>query len=299
MGTTRIKVIDLSSDQDKVKTKKRAEKPAGIPPEPETEKPQTEQTATTGEQQKSAQQSPAAKEVKSQPKKSQKVKKISTHHMGMNYLKATKSIDKNQNYSLSDAIDLLYKTSFTKFDPTVELHINVTDKNIKANVTFPHAVEAKAKEKKYLVFGDKKTDDSKNIIWADEKTIEHIESGRLKPKRDFDLVIAAPKYMPQLAKVAKILGPAGMMPNPKNQTITETPTKVIESSKESSGMDLRTDPTAPIIHTKIGKLSFKPAQIEENLKTLIFAIGPTKIQKITLKSTMSPPIKLDVSTIQK
>ena len=315
MGTTRIKVIDLSSDDKEIKTsRKHAEKIAttkiteikhdntevSSPQETADEHPRGEIETSPGQQPGGEKKSKSSSSV---------VAKNSTHHMGMNYLKSTKSIDKNQNYSLREAVDLLYKTSFVKFDPTVELHINVTDKNVKANVNFPHAVVNKVKEKKYLIFSDKhprgevEATPGKHpegeIIWAEEKTIGEIESGRLKPKRDFDLVIASPKFMPQLARVAKILGPAGMMPNPKNQTITDDPTKVIEASKEVSGTQFTTDPTAPILHTKIGKLSFKPNQLEENMKALIFAIGIAKIQKATLKSTMSPAIKLDLSTINK
>lgn len=313
MGTTRIKVIDLSSDNKEIKTsRKHAGKIASAPKtKKESEKkPESEIQAVADEQ-----------VPKEEPKETSKTKKtakpqtkISTHHMGMNYLKATKSIDKNQNYSPKDAIDLLYKTSFVKFDSSVELHINVTDKNVKANVNFPHAVAGKVKEKKFLVFSDQRSTlpsspplsgqagqaaGDQQIIWADDKTLGDLESGKLKPKKDFDLVIASAKFMPQLAKVAKILGPAGMMPNPKNGTITDNVTKVIESTKDVEGVEFRTDPTAPILHTKIGKLSFKPNQIEENLNALIFAIGPAKIQKVILKSTMSPAIKLDITSIHK
>lgn len=307
MGTTRIKVIDLSSDEKEIKTSgKRAEKIARAPKAAKeskgTDKSKVEESSaeqiTTSVP--SASSAPSEPSPRKSPKPAKPTAKESTHHMGMNYLKATKSIDKNQNYSPKDAIDLLYKTSFVKFDSSVELHINVTDKNVKANVNFPHAVAGKVKEKKFLVFSEKpSTINDQRLIWADDKTLGDIESGKLKPKKDFDVVIASPKFMPQLAKVAKILGPAGMMPNPKNGTITDNVTKVIEGTKDVEGTEFRTDPTAPILHTKIGKLSFKPNQIEENLNALIFAIGPAKIQKAILKSTMSPAIKLDITSIQK
>lgn len=312
MGTTRIKVIDLSSDKQEIKTsRKHAEKLTGSP-----RKLGEAGAAKIKEEKKPKEQKPAITEIKHEdsesvstenhPQGEKKVSKSvpsavakkSTHHLGMKYLTAAKLIDKNHAYPPKEAIDLLYKTSITKFDPTVEIHLNVTDKNVKAAVNFPHAVGGKTKEKKYLVFSDRTTNIN-NVVWGDEKTIAEIEIGKLKPKRDFDVVIATPKFMPQLAKVAKILGPAGVMPNPKNGTVAENPQKIIEGSSQNSGTDLRTEPMSPIIHTKIGKLSFKPNQLEENLKALIFGIGPTKIQKAIIKSTMSPAIKLDISAVTK
>ena len=136
------------------------------------------------------------------------------------------------------------------------------------------------------------------IIWGDQQTIADIESGKVKPNRDFDMVLAQPKFMPALAKIAKILGPAGLMPNPKNNTVVENVLSALEETA-SATFEYKTDPSAPIVHTKIGKLSNKPQELEENLKALIFAIGPTKIKKAVITSTMSPGIKLDVATITK
>ena len=102
--------------------------------------------------------------------------------------------------------------------------------------------------------------------------------------------------MPALAKIAKILGPKGLMPNPKSGTILDDPLKYFAKGDDNS-TEFKIDPTAPIIHAKIGKLSQGEKELWENLKALIFAIGPSKIQKAILKSTMSPAIKLDVSSL--
>ena len=88
------------------------------------------------------------------------------------------------------------------------------------------------------------------------------------------------------------------MPNPKNGTVIEDVSAALKNSSDES-LEYKTDPTAAIIHTSLGKLSNKPKDIEENLKTLIFAIGPSKIKKATLTSTMGPPIKIDIGTISK
>src|SRR3989344_9548449 len=100
--------------------------------------------------------------------------------------------------------------------------------------------------------------------------------------------------MPKIAKIAKILGPAGMMPNPKNKTVTEDISQALKTKDE--GFVVRCEQQAAIIHTKLGKLSAKAEELEENLKALIFAIGPGKIKRATLTSTMGPGIKLDISS---
>lgn len=352
MGTTRIKVIDLSGEQKEIKTsRKHAEKLSGLGKLKEEKK--VKETKVAQEQQvppateAPAVESAAAKEqtgtvpVSKTPKPPAVARppsthvegvvgqaKKTTHHKGKKYQQARSLVDRNKTYKISEALDLLAKSSYTKFDPTVEVHMSVTDKNLSGKVNFPHAVGGKIKERRYLIFSDKQSLSSSrvrlgaglkktitegtekeqkaqkdktaktinNIIWANEKTITDIEEGKLKPGRDFDAVIAGPKFMPQLATIAKILGPAGMMPNPKNGTITDNPTDLIEKRK-IAGFEYRTDPTAPIIHTQIGKLSFKPIQLEENLKTLVAAIVPTKIRKATIKSTMSPGIKVDINTL--
>lgn len=313
MGTTRIKVIDLSSEQKEIKTsRKHAEKLAGVA----TLKEKKSKVEDTKAPKESKVETASGPSVPPEPSESPATKKQSVsaksapttvvkhfRHLSQKYLKATQLIDKNKLYPAREAIDLLYKTSTVHFDPTVEIHLNVQDKNMRGSVNLPHPVDTK-KEKKILVFTSQKSTtnpptgktDNQQIIWANEKTIDEIESGKLKPNRDFDTVIAQPKFMPQLAKIAKILGPRGLMPNPKNNTVTENVVSAFKRTANAT-FEYKSDPNAPIIHTKLGKLSYKPQQIEQNLKTLIFAVGPTKIKKAVIKSTMSPGIKIDLSSI--
>ena len=103
--------------------------------------------------------------------------------------------------------------------------------------------------------------------------------------------------MPQLARVAKVLGPAGMMPNPKSGTITEEPEKIFAGAILAGAYEFRNDPQAPIVHIKLGKLSDKSQELEENLKAALTTIGVNKIKKAVIKTTMSPGIKLDVTSI--
>lgn len=303
MGTTRIKVIDLSSQEGQIKTaRKHAEKlalsakiktsektPTPVQSLPEDAK--TKEELTTAEQISETAQD-------TQTAKISVAKKQSTHHKGKKYQEAKKLVE-NKLYSAKEAIELLPKTSITKFDPAVEIHLNVTDKNTKGTVSYPHPFGTKQKQTKYLIFSDVKLttgDKDKQIIHASQKTIDEIESGKLKPKVDFDAVLTTPKFMPQLAKVAKILGPAGLMPNPKDGTIAEDIQKALKA-KNKQGYQYKTDPAAPIVHAKIGKLSQKSSELEENLKTLVASIGASRIRKGVLATTMGPAVKLDISTI--
>lgn len=316
MGTTRIKVIDLSGQEQQIKTsRKHAEKLSALAKIKEEKKakgkeePKIEKAITEGTEDKlqaQKEQTTETPSVSSEPSAPSVIKKPSvsaaarkhTHHRGKKYQKVASYIDRSKVYETSEALDLLAKSSPTKFDPTVEIHLNVTDKNLRGSVNFPHAVGAK-RQKRYLVFGDQKpeTRNQKQLIWGDEKTIADIETGKLKPNRDFDALITSPKYMPSLAKIAKILGPAGLMPSPKDGTITQNPQEFIAKNQKAGGVQYQTDPTAPIIHTTLGKLSTKPNQLEENLKALISTIGVKKIKKATISSTMGPGIKIDPTTI--
>ena len=310
MGTTRIKVIDLSSQEKEIKTsRKHAEKLTGVAKLKEGKKPITKGTEKKHEITEESTSvpsvipEPSTEPETTKPTVPSKPSKPSQSTHGKRYLAAKKLVDAGKLYPIGDAFDLLSKTSLTKFDPTIEVHFNVADKNLKGKVKLPHSIGQK-KEKRYLLFTDQTSaltagmPETKNqkLIIGNEKTIGEIESGKLKPFRDFDVVITTPQFMPSLAKIAKILGPKGLMPNPKNGTIVEDVEKALSGNSQDL-YEYRTDPTAPIIHTKIGKLSSKQTDLEENLKALIFAIGPTKIKKATLKSTMSPGIKLDLASL--
>ncbi|MEK7581510.1 MAG: hypothetical protein AAB512_04455 [Patescibacteria group bacterium] len=302
MGTTRVKVIDLSSQDKEIKTaRKHAEKLVGINAKVKKEEvPSQEQVprAETPEEQKdlSGQNQAELKEETPAAKPKPTKTKKSTHHKGAKYL-AAKALVEDKNYTLADALDILPKTATTKFDSTVEIHLNVTDKNLKVSLSMPH-LKTEVKQKKVLIFSDKKKDtDNKGIIWATDKTIADIESGALKATRDFDQVVATPKFMPILAKVAKILGPKGLMPNPKNGTVTETPEKFLDAPPDTKAV-IKSDPTAPIIHTKIGKVSQKPDELSQNVKALTSAIGLSKITSAVLTTSMGPSIRLEVPTLK-
>ena len=193
------------------------------------------------------------------------------------YLEASKDLDKNKSYALSEAIEIIKKISYSKFDGTLEAHINTTQTGLRGLVSLPFV---SGKKLRILVFE------------GDDAVIEQIS----KNKIDFDIVITTPKWMPKLAKVAKILGPKGLMPNPKNGTITEDVKKAAESF-QTGKTEYKTEPKAPVIHLALGKLSQPNEELEVNIKTLLTTIGKTKIKKVVLSPTMGPGIRLDLSSI--
>ena len=234
------------------------------------ETPTPENTAKAQEETKK--ETASAKRSGDSKSQSKYAKKKGKAQKGMRYKENLSMVKSNENYSLVKAIALLKKLKTSRFDETVELHINVTEKGVSGSVTLPHGTGKKLR-----------------ITLATDEVIAEIEKGQ----RNFDVLVATPEMMPKLAKVARILGPRGLMPNPKNGTITTTPEKTIE--KLSSGqINYKTESAAPIIHMSVGRLSFKEEQLEENLKSIIASIGAAKIASATLKSTMSPGIRFKV-----
>lgn len=188
------------------------------------------------------------------------------------YREALAKVDRGKAYSVDEAVKLVKDTALARFDGTVEVHINATEK-VSGSVRLPHPT---GKEQKVAI--------------ADDKLLEKIEAGKI----DFDILIASPEMMPKLAKYAKTLGPRGLMPNPKAGTIAEDPQ---EATKKFSGAQIRfkTEAKEPLIHLTLGKVSDKAEELAENLQAIIDEIGPGKIKKLTLTSTMGPGIRVDVT----
>lgn len=278
MGKIRLKVVgDETAEQEqkqKVKAKKEGKKARGLnmgggqrintvgPSEEEVmAQSETEQAVETKTETE-------GKEKKARGKKARaKAAKIKSKR----YSENASHVAKNTSYPLKSGIEILRKFKKGGFDETVELHINVKEKGISGQVSLPHGTGKKLR-----------------IAIADDALIAQIEQGKI----DFDILIATPQMMPKLARVAKILGPRGLMPNPKAGTITEKPEELTE--KLSAGqVSYKTDPQAPVIHMSVGKLSFEDKQLSDNIKTVLSAIASDKIANITLKSTMSPAIKIN------
>jgi large subunit ribosomal protein L1 len=213
-------------------------------------------------------------------KKSSKKPKSAKKQHSTSYDTVAKIIDRNKKYSLKEALDLLPKLKRAKFDETVELHINTIEKNVSGNVSLPHGT---GKQIKVEIVNQ--TEDPKHV----EEIVKKVEAGKI----DFDILIATPDAMPKLARIARFLGPRGLMPNPKNGTITSKPNDIAKKF-QGGQINFKTEAKFPILHLIVGKVSFGEKNLTENIKTMITAVQAKNIKDITLKSTMSPAIKVDI-----
>jgi large subunit ribosomal protein L1 len=217
-------------------------------------------------------------ETPEEPKKKVMKKKVTvTKARSPRYSESSQLRDKSKMYSLSEALDVLEKMKRAKFDETVELHINTIDK-LNGNVVLPNGT---GKQTKVAILAPAK--DSK----AADELLKKIEAGKI----EFDVLVATPDAMPRLAKVARVLGPKGLMPNPKNGTVTPRPEEVAEKFKGGQ-VNFKTEAKANVIHVVVGKMSFGKTKLSANISTLLGAVDSTKVKSLYLKSTMSPSLKL-------
>ena len=222
-------------------------------------------------------------------------------------LKAGKAkIDRNEAYALDKAIDLVKSNATSKFDETVEISMNLgidprkADQNLRGTVLLPNGT---GKTLRVAVFarGDKAKDAEAagaDIVGA-EDLAERIQAGQL----DFDRCIATPDMMALVGRLGKILGPRGLMPNPKLGTVTPNVAEAVKAAKGGQ-VEFRAE-KAGIVHAGVGKASFDAAKLAENVKAFVAAINRAKpsgakgtyIKKVSLSSTMGPGIKLELSSL--
>lgn len=272
MGKVRVNVIGDEEQELKEKQEKdlkRAEKRAREESE-ENKEAQTPKESIEEEVQVENSETPA-EETKA-PKKTKKEKFAKKKVRSANYIAKVVSVEKNKLYSLSDALELLRKVHMAKFDETVELHINTIEAGISGTMTLPHG-----------------TGKETRVALATDEILAEVEKGKI----NFDVLIATPAQMPKLAKVARVLGPRGLMPNPKNGTISDNPQEAMKKF-QGGQMGFKTESKMPLIHLVVGKMSFEDAQLSANIKTAIQAVKKDRIRNVTLKSTMSPGIRLQV-----
>lgn len=224
------------------------------------------------------------------------------HQHGKNYREAAKLVEAGKAYTLDEALELARKTAKTKFDATVELHVNLgvdprqADQMVRASVVLPHGT---GKNVRVAVFADGKAADDATAAGADivgtDTLIKDIEAG----KTNFDLLIATPDKMAALGKVAKILGPRGLMPNPKSGTVTPNTAAAVKDAKAGK-VEFRIDKQA-IVHQAIGKVSFKPEDLQENAVAFLSAVLKAKpsaakgtyVKALAATTSMGPGIKVD------
>jgi large subunit ribosomal protein L1 len=190
------------------------------------------------------------------------------------YKKAFELVDRKKLYSLGDALDLLKKTSYSKFDGSAEVHFRLESGKkgdmIRGLMQLPHGTGKNIK-----------------VVVIDEKLIDQI----IKDKgTKYDILIATPDMMPKIARIAKILGPLGKMPNPKSGTVTSNPNQAMEEIK-SGKTEYKAD-KQNIVHLVIGKVSWDKNKLEENFKAAINALSGKKLQSVIISATMGPGIKI-------
>lgn len=225
---------------------------------------------------------------------------------GKNYQKAAELIDPSTQYTLERGVELVRTTSPTKFDASVDICIVTgldtrhADQQLRGAIGLPHGT---GKEVRLAVFamGEKETEarDAGADIVGGEELGEEIKNGKM----DFDMVLATPDMMRVVGKLGRILGPRGMMPNPKTGTVT---TNIAEAVKEykAGKVTFRADVTG-LIHSKVGRVGFKQEELKENVQAFIRYITKNRppgakgqyIKKIILSSTMGPGIRIDVKDV--
>jgi len=184
-----------------------------------------------------------------------------------------KQVKIDQPYPLTEAVELLAKLNKGKKTNTVELHINTLENAIKGEISLPHST---GKKQVIEVFSD--------------QTIVKINAGKI----DFTTLLATPADMPKLAKYAKVLGPRGLMPNPKNGNLITDPKKRLAQLEKGSTLSYKTEPKFPIIHLTLGPSTQKTEHLTENITALIKHINLAKIKSVFLTSTQTPAIKLEI-----
>jgi large subunit ribosomal protein L1 len=213
----------------------------------------------------------AAAEAEEKPKAAVKLARTRLERRGKKYREAAKLIDKSKKYSLAEAVALAQKTSSVKYDASVELHINLNvdpkhaDQNIRGNLVLPHGT---GKTIKIAVFDDAKVDG------ADLAGVENITKQLENGEMNFDVLISTPANMPKLGKYARLLGPRGLMPNPKSGTVTTDTAKAVAEAKAGK-LDYRVDSTG-IVHAAVGKVSFSAEQLAANADALLSSVRAAK-----------------------
>ena len=221
---------------------------------------------------------------------------------GKSYQKAAELIEKGKSYSLDEAIDLAVKTNPSKFDASVEIHVRLNvdprqaDQNIRATVSLPHGTGKTVRVAVFAPEADHKSaKDAGADIVGDETLVTQLDKG----VADFDILIATPQFMPRLGKYARLLGPRGLMPNPKSGTVATDVAKAVKEAK-AGRLEYRVDKQA-IVHLAVGKVSFGPQKLVENAKTFFDSLTSQKptslkggyVKSISVSTSQGPGIDVE------
>ena len=249
--------MEKTSARKNAASQKKAEK------EPEAfgeEALDTMATEETANEEQSVQEEVAAKPTKMVGFRSARYKQAKSH------------IDRTKTYTLNEALKLLKEAATAKFDETVEVHLVTNGVLGNVEVSYPHSIGKTVR-----------------VQIVNEEVIANLDKGII----DFDVLVASPDQMKQLTKFARLLGPKGIMPNPKNGTLVSDPAK--RAKELASGKtSVKSEKKSPLLHTTVGKMSLGTEKLSENIQALLNACGQGKIVKAVVTSTMSPGIKIQI-----
>ena len=226
---------------------------------------------------------------------------------GKKYTAARAQVAADRNYSIEDAIPLVQKVKYAKFDETVELSLRLgvdpkhADQMVRGTVVLPHGL-GKSKRVLAIAGGEKQKEalDAGADVVGGEEMVDKIQGGFM----DFDAVVATPDMMRAVGKLGKVLGPRGLMPNPKTGTVTVDIAKAVREIKAGK-VEFRVDKTG-IVHAPVGKLSFTAQNLVENASALLDSIVRAKpsaakgkyLKSITVSSTMGPGVRVDETRVE-
>ena len=227
---------------------------------------------------------------------------------GKRFTDTLKKVESGKAYNIKDSIALVKDTATAKFDETIEAHVRLgvdprhADQQVRATVVLPHGT---GKSKKILVFVSGEKEKEALEAGADYTGLDELVTKVQGGWTDFDVVVATPDTMAAVGKLGKVLGPRGLMPNPKTGTVTMDIKKAIDEIKAGK-IEFRVD-KGGILHVGFGKASFEAEKLEENFRTSMDAVMKVKptaakgqyLKSITIKSTMGPGVKVNSSEIAK
>ncbi len=190
---------------------------------------------------------------------------------GKRYRAEVAKVDRSKKYSLEEAIALVQATSSVKFDASVEVHVQIKNDGVRGTLDLPHG-----------------TGKIKKVAVATDEVIDQIAAGKF----DFDVLLATPAQMPKLAKFARTLGPKGIMPSPKAGTVVDKPEEAM-AAFAGGRVEYRADKTR-VVHLGVGRVSFAPAQIKENIEALLEVLQSARILSVSLASSMGPGVKVQL-----
>jgi large subunit ribosomal protein L1 len=218
----------------------------------------------------------------------------------------SEKVDRVKLYSLEEAVSTLQSCTSAKFDESIEIAMNLNvdprhaDQLVRGTVVLPHGT---GKTYRVAVFAKGEAAEAAEKAGADVVGADDLADKVKKGFLDFDRVVAAPDCMPVVGQIGKILGPKGLMPNPKLGTVTPNVAQAVEQIKKGQ-IEFRVEKNG-ILHAAVGKKSFKPEQIKENIEAFVSAVKSAKpsgakgqyMQRMAISSTMGPGIKVDISTV--